>query len=246
MKKWLFLIILGLTFLIIILIILLLPKTRYNNLVISNEEWNKIISTRNNNSNLKLDNIKFNDYNLIIDEDSNAIYYSIVNSKTKYNPIVDYNSKYKIAFNKQINSDNDEVDVIIYNNKNYRIYKLVLTNMPILSINYKEQTNKLRKIPVDIYLFDNDVNTTNKVLKSLGDLTIIKENNEYILSLKKESLGRNKRDNEVSLFGMEKHDEYLVKVTDKNTNYINLFINNKYVGKYTLKHLERRDINDKK
>ena len=118
--------------------------------------------------------------------------------------------------------------------------------MPILSINYKEQTNKLRKIPVDIYLFDNDVNTTNKVLKSLGDLTIIKENNEYILSLKKESLGRNKRDNEVSLFGMEKHDEYLVRVTDKNTNYINLFINNKHVGKYTLKHLERRNDNVKR
>ena len=247
MKRiWLLLIILGFTILITISAILLLPKTKYTSLVISNEEWNNIINTRNNSSNIKIDNIKFNNYNLIIDEDNSTLYYSVVNSNSKYNPVVNYSNKFKIAFNKRISSDTNEVDMIIYNDKNYRVYKLVLTNMPILSINYKEETNNKVKIPVDIYLFDNDVNTSNKVLKSKGDLTIIKESSEYILSLKKESLGRNKRDNNVSLFGMEKHDEYLVKVTNNNTNYINLFINNKYVGRYILKHFERRGINDKR
>ena len=55
MKRiWLLLIILGFTFLITISVILLLPKTKYTSLVISNEEWNNIINTRNNSSDIKI------------------------------------------------------------------------------------------------------------------------------------------------------------------------------------------------
>ena len=61
--------------------------------------------------------------------------------------------------------------------------------------------------------------------------------NEYILSLIKESLGHNKRKNRISLFGLDKQNEYILKtVNEKDSTKKNiwLFIDNNSKGIYTL------------
>ena len=221
-KKWLYIGIISFTLVLILIILLIKPRSRYDKYIISSNKWNDIISNKNS-GNIKLDSIKFNDYNLLIDEDNSNIYYSIVDSNSKYNPLVSYkNNKYKIAFNNKL-TEEGSIQVLVYNDKNYQIYNLIVTNMPILNVTYNEDKINKRKIPVDVYLFDNDVGTSNKVLKSKGDLSII---------------------NDISIFGMDKHNEYVLKVSKTSDKYINLFINNKYVGKCSLKHLERNINNE--
>lgn len=252
-KKRLFGIILVLTLLIIIIILIFNHKTKYNSFVIDEDEWNKIISDKASSTNISIKNIRFNDYSLLIDEENSIIYYSVVNVSNKYNPWINYNlsnNKYKLAINKKLSDeileDNNSIKIMIYNDKEYRIYTLVATNYPILNISYEKDTNK-RKIDADIYIFDNYVDSTRRVLKSLGILRIIEEDKEYSFSLKKESLGHNERDNHISVFGMDKHNEYLIKATDttnKIERYVQFFINNKYKGIYIFSNNEGRRVDN--
>lgn len=252
MKKWLFIVILGLTIFIIVIILVLNYKTKYNKLIVSNDKWNSIISSRKLSNSIKFNSIEFNDYNLLIDEDNSIIYYSIIDVSNKYNPLIKYNTnkKVNIKVNNNITDkvleDNDSIKIILYNDKEYRIYTLVVTKYPILNITYKEEFNK-RKVDVDIYVFDNYINSPRRVLKSNGRLKIIEEDKIYSFSLLKDSLGHNERNNHISLFGMDKQNEYLIKVTNKindKERYVQLFINNKYKGIYTFTHNEERRIDN--
>ena len=59
-------------------------------------KWSSIKESRTENKNLRLEDIKFNDYKLIIDEQSNTLYYSLINnSQNKYNPNVSYDANNK-------------------------------------------------------------------------------------------------------------------------------------------------------
>ena len=84
------------TTIIIILIIVLNPSHKYSNLSISESKWKAIQEARIESNNLILEDIKFNDYKLIIDEKSNTLYYSLINdSQNKYNPNVSYSTNSK-------------------------------------------------------------------------------------------------------------------------------------------------------
>lgn len=225
------------------IIILLSIRKRYNKLVISDSKWNDIINSRTLNTNIKLDNIMFNDYNLIIDEQNSTIYYSIVESKNKYNPKIKYeDNDLKIAFSDKLNSNN--IKLIIYNDNYYHIYNLVVTDLPMINISYNED-NLGRKIPIKLYLFDNHIDAYARVMKSDGKLVIIENNKEYRFSLMKESLGHNERKNNISIFGMEKHNEYVLRNTEEinHDRHVNLFINNEYMGVYALGYIEERRMN---
>ena len=253
-KKWLLVPILVLTGLAIGIILVLKLNTKYNKLVISEDKWNNIISSKNMSTSISLNNIKFNDYNLLIDEENSVIYYSIINVKNKYNPSIDYilnNKKIKIAINKKLNDEvlenTDILKIMLYDNTSYRIYALVATNYPILNVTYKGEENNKKKVDIEAYLFDNHVDSPIRVLKSDGKLKIIEEDREYSFSLKKESLGRNERENYVSIFGMEKSDEYLIKVANiinDKEKYVRFFINNKYKGIYSLRYNEERSVDN--
>ena len=251
-KKWLFIVILVLTIFTIGIIVVLTYKTRYNKLVINENKWNEIISNRNTSTSIILENIVFNDYNLLIDEENKIIYYSVVDVVDKYNPSVKYqtNENVNIAINDSIKDEYLEKDnalkIMLYNDVEYVIYTLVTTNYPILNIKYNENTFNKTKISMELELFDNYVAMPQRVLKSKGNLRIIEENKEYSFSLIKESLGRNKRDNYISIFGMEKKDEYIIKKTlntNKEEKYVMLFINNKYNGIYSFGPKEERGDN---
>lgn len=234
-----------LTIFIIILIIILNPGTRYSKLSISENKWNSIISSRTENINLVLEDIEFNDYNLIIDEKNNTLYYSVINdNKTRYNPDVSFNasdndSKLAILSDKITEEkvqNNYKFKIMIYNDSEYHIYNLVCTNLPILNISYNTNVkNKQKSIQAEIYLFDNMTHVPNRVTISRAKLRI----NEgiYTFSLNMTSLGRNIRENRRSIFNMDPHDEYTLEQVgiESSGHNVALFINNEYVGVYILK-----------
>ena len=252
-KKWLFGIILVLTIVAIIIILILKSNVSYNKLIISKNKWISIISNRENSTNISFEDIEFNDYNLLIDNENDVIYYSVVDLNKKYNPSIKYttNKKVSVVVNDKITGEKLEqtgiLKIMLYNDKEYRIYSLVVTNFSTLNIIYDEKQLNNTKILSQIELFDNHEHVPQRVLKSDGIFKIIEDNNLYSFSLTKNSPGNNRRENHVSIFGMEKRDEYLIKKTSEinnNERHIKLFVNNKYIGLYSLGPKDGRRINN--
>ena len=250
-KKTVLGILLVLTILTIIFLIFINHKKRYNSLIIEKEKWESIQKERKESTNLELEKIEFNDYSLFIDKKNSTIYYSIVNSTYKYNPSILFkaNQKVKLRFNEEITNEKlDEVDslkIMMYSDKEYHIYSLVVTNYPLLNINYDEEEITNKKLPMEFELFDNHIESKQRVLKSIGFIKVIEKNREYALTLTKESLGHNKRENYISIFGLEKKDEYLIKKTENNEKkerYVYFFINNKVSGIYSFEPRDEKRI----
>ena len=274
-KKRLLIIILVFTFLLIFGIYLFNKKNKYNSLVVSNEKYEEIKQSRMESNGIKIENIKFNDYSILIDEDKNTLYYSMIDNSSKYNPTVKYDTKnYKVVVSEEITEEkvnnNNMFKLMIYDDSKYHEYNLIVTSLPILNITYEENTKKDKRIPIELYLFDNRNNAHKKVLNSRGDLNIINSDNDkknYTFSLISESLGRNERENNVSILGMQRHSEYLLNSLyddeekirnvfttnlwnemsfskNDNSEYVELFINNHYVGLYSLGYnIEKETLN---
>lgn len=251
------------TVLVIFLIIVLNPSHKYSKLSVNESKWNSIKEARKENENLVLEDIEFNGYKLIIDKNNNTLYYSTINgSKNKYNPNVNYsanNKNIKLAIlsdeitDEKVKSDY-KFKIMIYDDKEYHIYNLVCTDLPILNIRYKEEVgDKQKNIPMDIYVFNNLANTPNRITVSNGKLKI--NNGSYIFSLNMTTPGKNIRDNKISLLNMKPNSDYiLTAITNSNedntetTNQnkkepknhrVELFINNEYKGIYSLGYVER-------
>lgn len=241
------------TGLIIILLFIINSGHKYNSLIVSESKWNSIISTRTENKNLSLQDIQFNEYRLIIDEQSNTLYYSVINeSQNKYNPVVNFkgnDNDIKIAvLTEQITDEKIksgyEFKVIIYNQREYRIYNLKCTDLPIMNISYNNEDEINEKnIPMEMYVFDNLSNIPNKITVSRGKIK--KEQGSYIFSLQMLTPGKNKRDNRRSILNMKPSSEYILtkepNIPNNNTtaqphqtNKIELFLNNQYQGTYKM------------
>jgi len=73
-----------------------------------------------------------------------------------------------------------------------------------------------------------------------------KDSNSYNISLEYLTLGNNIRENEISIFNMEPSSKYLLNAVENgasneeigenktNQNVVNLFVNNRYKGVYTI------------
>lgn len=262
-RKKVLIVIIIFTLFIILLISMLDFQNKFNNIMISENKWNSIVDTRNENTNLVLRNIKFNDYHLIIDEKNSTIYYSLINdSATKYSPKVSFktdDNQTKIAvLSDEITDDkisnNHEFKIMIYNNSQYHVYNLMCTSFPILNIKYHvKEKNKKRTIPIEIYLFNNLSNTPNRIMRSAGKLKTLDDGKSYLFSLLMVSPGKNERENKISIFNMDPHSEYILSAVDggqeipsfsdetneetvKENHPVELFINNEYIGLYLLKY----------
>lgn len=247
------------TVIIMVLIILLNPSNTYSNLSVTESKWNSIKESRIENNNLILEDIEFNDYKLIIDENSDTMYYCVINeSQNKYNPKVEYSPNKNlelVILSDKITDEkvknNYQFKIMIYDEKEYHIYNLKCTDLPILNISYnKKEEIKQRNIPMEMYLLDNLSNIPNKITVSKGKVKMNEDN--YIFSLHMLTPGKNKRDNRISILNMKPNSEYrLEKVNivsdtqqDKNENKENsnpkveLFLNYEYKGMYFLENME--------
>lgn len=192
---------------ITILLILLFNNKKYNKYIIDSNKWNNIINNKTLSNDIYINNIKFNDYPLIIDNENSIIYY--------YNKLNNPNIEYNVFNLKLVINDNN---IMIYNQKYYRIYKLVYIDYPIININLKEG-DALEEITI----IDN-----NKIIHSLCKVKI--KDDKYIIKFKQESLGNNIRENYLNILG-NNLDEIILK---KGSGNIRLFINNKDLGIYIM------------
>ena len=251
------------TAIIIILIIMLNPSHEYNKLIVSESKWNSIIESRTENNKLTLEDIKFNDYKLIIDEKNNTLYYSLVNdSQNKYNPNVSYrlnNKNVKLAILSEEITDekvknNYQFKVMIYDEKEYHIYNLKCTDLPILNISYdKNEEIKQKNIPMEMYLFDNLSNLSNRITISSGNLKVNED--KYTFSLHMLTPGKNKRDNKLSILNMKPNSEYTLTKLDNSQlqediinvenkkHRVELFLNSEYKGVYIFGYLDEKNPN---
>ena len=233
------------TAIIIILIIVLNPRYKYNKLIVNESKWNSIKEYRIENTNLVLNDIRFNDNKLIIDEKNNTLYYSLENdSRNKYNPNISYNSEndVKIAILQDEITDEKIRDsyqfkIMIYNEKEYHIYYLKCTNLPLLNFKYNNAEKITQNnIQMEMFLFDSLSNIPNKITISRGKIKMIED--KYMFSLHMLTPGKNRRDNRISILNMKPNSEYLLTPINNETenSRVELFLNNEYKGVYSLKH----------
>ena len=117
-------------------------KTKYENILVDEDEWNEIISSRTIGV-IDIDSISFND-NALYKDNSNKYYYSMVEGeKRRYNPIIKYKSlsRVKIAIKDEITDDaieqNIPLEILFYTDDTYTIVNVYTTTLPLLSITYK-------------------------------------------------------------------------------------------------------------
>lgn len=244
-RKYVFLVVILFTLLASIPVIMYIVSPRYKKYQITTEKWNDIIEKRIANNQLIIEELEFNDLKLMIDENNNTIYYSYNGSYNQFNPVMKYkaNDNVKIAFSGDMekNQDAEGTNVLVYDDNNYHIYKLILLNSPIISIYYKEYSPNTDK--VDVTIIDNRKEATQKVIKSKATLLKMIDDN-YVLSFRKDSVGHNGRKNDISIFGGEKEHEYLLIRNDTDEmdskEEFAFFINKQYQGMYLLKSNEGR------
>lgn len=255
-RKKIVILVIIFTMIIIGVIIVLNPSHKYNKLSLSEEKWDSIKESRIENTNLVLRDIRSNDYRLIIDEKNNTLYYSLVNdSANKYNPKVEYDTNNKdaqlVILSDEITDEkvknNYEFKIMIYNEKEYHIYNLKCTDLPILNFHYNEKIEK-KNIAMEMYLFDNLSNVPNKITISRGKIKADGEN--YIFSLHMLTPGKNKRDNRISLLNMRPSSQYILTEIDNEdltengydlkykNQRVELFLNNEYKGVYSVDYVE--------
>ena len=244
------------TTIIIVAVIALSFSKRHNNISISESKWNNIISTRSENTDLVLENIKFNGYNLIIDETGSTLYYSLINdSKKKYSPNVSFKTgdkNIKLAILSDEITDEKilgrhKFKLMIYNDSEYHIYDFICTNLPILNISYREEsTYNGKSIPMEIYLFNNLSNTPNRITISSGKFK--PDGKNYKFSLNMISPGKNIRKNVISILNMKPESKYILtevkneggnagtfdEESGERDNRVELFINSEYMGIYSI------------
>lgn len=242
------------TIIVIVLIVVFNIKQKYNKFIINQSNWDSIKESRIENNNLVLEEIRFNDYKLIIDNKNNSLYYSVVNdSKNKFNPNVSYSinnpNAVLVILEDEITEEkiknNYEFKLMIYDENSYHIYSLKCTNLPILNIDYNEieETNQ-KSFSMEMYLFDNSANIPNRITISSGKIRMNEK--DFLFSLHVLTPGKNKRENKLSILNMKPNSEFeLIKYNNnlqKQESSINnkekiieLFLNNEYKGVYVLK-----------
>ena len=257
-RKGLLITIIVLTILITIMMCIFNFTTNYVRIGINENEWNKITSSRQEDKSLKIDELFFNDYRVIIDEDDSKIYYSLINeSHLKYNPDISYTLSDKscklVALDTPITDElihsNYEFKMMIYNGTSYRIYNLICTDFPIVSVHYNDQDKNKNK-QTGFYIFDNLGQKTNRVTITEGKFRQI-DDNTFTLSFMMMSLGNNQRENKISIFNMGPNSNYLLEKEVSNSQIdkalkVLLFTNDNYQGIYTLsinkKNKEKLDV----
>lgn len=196
----------------------------FSSFYVSDDEWSKIFSNRQENSELNLSSLKFNGYNLAIAGDK--AYYSIIdNDKHGYNPIISLSGNLELAVHgEQISTDsinnNRSIEFVVYNRNEYRKLNLVSTTLPILNIDFDNRAGHAPETRENEFfrmtLFDNNQKTLHRITNSegmahrRGNASFITDKPNLTLKLTQESVGENTRSNPQPLLGMNESDSWIL------------------------------------
>ena len=219
------------------------------------DSFDKYIEDRSETEDTLLKYITFDDRSLIYDNSTNT-YYLIVSNNNPTIKYRSYNKHVKVKFNTYITDNmiekNEKLKMLIYTKDKYSIIDIVLTKLPIISINYDVIGDIYS--PMDFKLYDN---VTSKVVESKGKIRLRGAlSKEYPKKSFRLSLSKNGVNNKVSLLNLRLDDDWILysaysdpeKVrnvfcselwyeTDNSGvryKYVELFINGSYSGLYAL------------
>lgn len=232
---------LVLSILIVVLLILSdnLGIVRYNDMVIGDEEYAHIISSRAESSGL-VDEVLFDGEPLFCDKEKHVYYYSLIEgSSSASNPQIELitDNQLKIAFlNEKITEtnirSNATIDFIVYTDEYYACYGLRCTTLPLMNISCREKIGG-DNVNIDVLLFDNRRDTANRMISSDGRIhvrgatTRDLPKKSYRVSLIQKSVGNSTENNDVSLLGMRQDDDWLLySAYNEETKVKNVFSSN--------------------
>ena len=215
---------------------------RYEDFFVSKEEYKEIKKDRTEAKLISTPKITFDGQAPYIDED-NTLYYSLIEgSDSAHNPkislkVADYN--YHLAIKETPLSDdnirhNTEFKFLIYNKDSYQVLTMHATTLPILSIEYDEESaaeksaaknpdslkesgsDLIREVDTEISLslFDNRKDIKNRTIESKGvfhprgAVSYSHPKQSYKLSLK--TAENNSECNDLSLLGLREDDDYIL------------------------------------
>ena len=195
---------------------------RLDKFYISEDEWNKITESRDEDITLDISPLKIN-YEKPFVSDGNVLYYSMIDGDAnRLNPTIQIGSGLNIAIKGEKLSDssieqNYQQDVIIYDSKFYKTFKLVTTNLPIMSINYDSEAPKDRlNVDFKMQLYDNRKGVLERITSSdgeshkRGNSSYRIDKASYSVKLTQQSVGDNKRTNRKSLLGMRESNNWIL------------------------------------
>lgn len=205
---------------------LLLYSTSFNDRLdkfyVSEDEWAKITESRDEDITLDISPLKIN-YEKPFVSDGNVLYYSMIDGDAnRLNPTIQIGSGLKLAIKGEKLSDesiaqNTKQQLLVYNNKFYKVFDLVTTNLPLLSIDYESDLPTSREdVGFNMSLYDNRIGILNRITNSDGKLhkrgrsSFYSKKGSYSVDLTQKSFGNNVRSNPKSLLGMRESDKWML------------------------------------
>ena len=200
-------------------------SARFSKFYVDTNEFEQIISSRTQATNDLLDAVVFDDEKLFFDPSADTFYYSLQEGDSDaYNPYIKWgthNNTSLVILEQDITGEviknNRTIQMLAYNDHEYKQYKLKCTTLPLLNINCSEEIiSDIEKFPMDITLFDNRKGAVSKVTHSDGTIHVRGASAQsypkksFRFSLTQNSLGGNSRENHVSLLGMRQDDDWLL------------------------------------
>lgn len=259
MKKKIILlvVIIFITILVIILHFKLQPPgKKYSEMILDSDSWNSIVGSRNYNDNLSLEEISFNGYTLILNNDTNMIYYSlIIDSKNKCDPKVNFKANKDnvnlAIFQDEITEDKVkegyEFSLMIYDETDYRLYRLKCTEFPVINISYDTSKEwKENDILSDVFVFNNHENSINRIVVSKAHFET-EDEGYYKLKLFSLSPGKSRRKSQTQILELKPSNSYYLEKMDEIKDgdeqvgsIVEFFINGVPQGKYEINELDSR------
>lgn len=194
----------------------------FSSLAISQSEYNTIKSARREKKDLA-ETVSFNGYPLFYDETGRCYYYSLIEeSRYSHDPGVSWNNKkVKICFDHvQITDEmihqNERIKMLVYDDRYYGEYDIVCTNLPLINIEVNDEIQKETRTDMKFTLFDNRKGAVHRMISSDGKInvkghtTASYDKKSFRLRFFQESLGGNTRQNDLSLLGMRRDDDYIL------------------------------------
>lgn len=202
--------------------------TRYSQCMADNDQLSSITQARTRTEDL-LDALIFDEETLFYDNKNKTFYYSLVEGNASAcNPRVELCSSkadLQITFlTNGISADgiknNQTIDFLVYTDKEYCIYHLKCTTLPMMNIECPEieSPENIVDDPVSMHItvFDNQMGAANRLVLSDGLIHIRGGSTRgypkkgYDISLTQESNGNHVRKNDQSLLGMRQDDDWVL------------------------------------
>jgi len=112
---------------------------------------------------------------------------------------------------------NESIHMMFYSDKDYEIYELKCTTLPIIDIDISPTDIPKENVYTHFTLFDNRENILNRVVDTpllihlRGNNSLYYPKKDYRLSLRLRSAGNNLRNNHLSILGMRNDDDWILK-----------------------------------